>query len=104
LSGAKRSKRAKVEILRPTKWQTLSNRESFLYSRNAAASNREFQGGDLRIGRTWENDDMEQPVFDAGIAGSLTMIFLTAATVVLLRSFYKRWKRMEDRRLNDESK
>ncbi|MEN9542910.1 MAG: hypothetical protein RL239_563 [Actinomycetota bacterium] len=47
---------------------------------------------------------MEQPVFDAGIAGSLTMIFLTAATVVLLRSFYKRWKRMEDRRLNDESK
>jgi hypothetical protein len=56
------------------------------------------------MGRAWENDVMEQPVFDAGIAGSLTMIFLTAATVVLLRSFYKRWKRMENRRLNDESK
>lgn len=47
---------------------------------------------------------MEQPVYDAGVAGSVTMIFLTLATVILLRSFYKRWKRMEDRRLNDESK
>ena len=47
---------------------------------------------------------MEQPVYDAGLAGSVTMIFLTLATVILLRSFYKRWKRMEDRRLNDESK
>jgi hypothetical protein len=32
------------------------------------------------------------------------MIFLTLATVILLRSFYKRWKRMEDRRASDESK
>ncbi len=47
---------------------------------------------------------MEQPVYDAGLAGSVTMIFLTLATVILLRSFYKRWKRIEDRRLNDESK
>jgi hypothetical protein len=47
---------------------------------------------------------MEQPVIDAGLAGSLTMIFLTVATVVLLRSFYKRWKRMENKRINDESK
>ncbi|MEN9293179.1 MAG: hypothetical protein RJA01_683 [Actinomycetota bacterium] len=47
---------------------------------------------------------MEQPVFDTGIAGSLTMIFLTTATVLLLRSFYKRWKRIENHRLNDESK
>lgn len=47
---------------------------------------------------------MEQPVYDAGVAGSVTMIFLTLATVILLRSFYKRWKRIEDRRLNDESK
>jgi len=47
---------------------------------------------------------MEQPVYDAGLAPSVTMIFLTLATVILLRSFYKRWKRIEDRRLNDESK
>ncbi|MEN9304942.1 MAG: hypothetical protein RL733_187 [Actinomycetota bacterium] len=47
---------------------------------------------------------MEQPVYDAGVAGSVTMIFLTLATVILLRSFYKRWKRMEDRRQSDESK
>lgn len=47
---------------------------------------------------------MKQPVFDAGIASSLTMIFLTLATVILLRSFYKRWKRMDDRRISDESK
>ena len=96
-----RSKRARAEKQWLEISLILSSRESFLYNHNAAASNREFQGGDLRTGRSWENDDMEQPVFDAGIAGSLTMIFLTAATVVLLRSFYKRWKRMENRRLND---
>ncbi len=45
---------------------------------------------------------MEQPVFDAGIAGSMTMIFLTLATLILLRSFYKRWKRIDQRRINDE--
>ncbi|MFM8843209.1 MAG: hypothetical protein ACKOFJ_03145 [Actinomycetota bacterium] len=45
---------------------------------------------------------MEQSVYDAGVAGSLTMIFLTLATVILLRSFYKRWKRMNDRRIEDE--
>ena len=54
--------------------------------------------------RTWENDDMEQPVYDAGVAGSVTMIFLTLATVILMRSFYKRWKRMDSRRVTDESK
>jgi hypothetical protein len=32
------------------------------------------------------------------------MIFLTLATIFLLRSFYKRWKRMDQRRLNDENK
>jgi len=42
---------------------------------------------------------MEATVYDAGIAGSMTMIFLTLATVFLLRSFYKRWKRMDQRRL-----
>ena len=45
---------------------------------------------------------MEQEVYDAGVAGSLTMIFLTLATVILLRSFYKRWKRMNERRVEDE--
>lgn len=45
---------------------------------------------------------MEQPVYDAGVAGSLTMIFLTLATVILLRSFYKRWKRMSNRPIEDE--
>ena len=53
---------------------------------------------------SWENDYMEATVYDAGIAGSMTMIFLTLATVFLLRSFYKRWKRMDQRRLNDENK
>jgi hypothetical protein len=47
---------------------------------------------------------MEATVYDAGIASSMTMIFLTLATVFLLRSFYKRWKRMDQRRLNDENK
>jgi hypothetical protein len=47
---------------------------------------------------------MEQPVYDAGIAGSMTMIFLTVAMLILLRSFYMRWKRMDERRINDETK
>jgi len=53
---------------------------------------------------------MEQPVFDAGVAGSMTMIFLTLATIILLRStiillrsFYKRWKRIDERRIKDEN-
>ena len=46
---------------------------------------------------------MEQPVYDAGVAGSMTMIFLTLATVILLRSFYKRWKWMDERRIKDEN-
>ena len=45
---------------------------------------------------------MEQQEYDAGVAGSVTMIFLTLATVILLRSFYKRWKRMDKRRIEDE--
>jgi len=57
-----------------------------------------------RSADSWENDYMEATVYDAGVAGSMTMIFLTLATVFLLRSFYKRWKRMDQRRLNDENK
>ncbi|MEY3430767.1 MAG: hypothetical protein RLZZ79_251 [Actinomycetota bacterium] len=47
---------------------------------------------------------MEDGYIDQGIAGSITMIVLTLATVILLRSFYKRYKRMEERRIEDESK
>jgi len=47
---------------------------------------------------------MEVTAYDAGVAGSITMIFLTLATVILLRSFYKRWKRMDQRRQSDEDK
>jgi hypothetical protein len=36
--------------------------------------------------------------FDMGVAGSLTMIFLTSAMVVLLTSFYRRYKRLVDRK------
>ena len=31
-----------------------------------------------------------------GLAGSLTMIFLTVAVVFLLRSFYKRFNRLQN--------
>ena len=36
--------------------------------------------------------------FDMGVAGSLTMIFLTLGMVVLLTSFYRRYKRLVDRK------
>jgi uncharacterized membrane protein affecting hemolysin expression len=39
--------------------------------------------------------------FDMGVAGSLTMIFLTLAMVVLLTSFYRRYKRLVDRKEQD---
>ncbi len=32
---------------------------------------------------------------DTGLAGSLTMIFLTVAVVLLLRNFYKRFNRLQ---------
>jgi hypothetical protein len=32
---------------------------------------------------------------NTGLAGSLTMIFLTVAVVLLLRSFYKRFNRLQ---------
>lgn len=34
---------------------------------------------------------------DMGVAGSLTMIVLVAATAILLRSFYKRYTRLQNR-------
>ena len=36
-----------------------------------------------------------QKEVNVGLAGSLTMIFLTAAVIVLLRSFYKRFNRLQ---------
>jgi len=36
--------------------------------------------------------------FDMGVAGSLTMIFFSLAMVVLMISFYRRYKRLVDRK------
>ncbi|MFM8190721.1 MAG: hypothetical protein ACKOFQ_06735 [Candidatus Nanopelagicus sp.] len=36
--------------------------------------------------------------FDMGVAGSLTMIFLSLAMLVLMISFYRRYKRLLDRK------
>ncbi|CAB4927659.1 unannotated protein [freshwater metagenome] len=36
-----------------------------------------------------------QKSVDMGLAGSLTMIFLTVAVVLLLRNFYKRFNRLQ---------
>jgi hypothetical protein len=54
--------------------------------------------------RTWDDSRMREDYLDQGIAGSLTMIFLTLASIILFRSFYKRYKRMEQRRIEDEQK
>jgi hypothetical protein len=34
---------------------------------------------------------------DMGVAGSITMILLVSATAILLRSFYKRYTRLQNR-------
>ncbi len=36
--------------------------------------------------------------FDVGVAGSLIMIFLTLAMVFLMINFYRRYKRLLDRK------
>jgi hypothetical protein len=36
--------------------------------------------------------------FDMGVAGSLTMIFLSLAMLTLMISFYRRYKRLVDRK------
>ena len=36
--------------------------------------------------------------FDMGVAGSLTMIFLSFAMLALMISFYRRYKRLVDRK------
>lgn len=40
----------------------------------------------------------ENKSFDMGVAGSLTMIFLSLAMVFLMISFYRRYKRLIDRK------
>ena len=40
---------------------------------------------------------------DMGVAGSLTMILLVAAFVILVRSFYKRYSRLQKRGENQEN-
>jgi hypothetical protein len=40
---------------------------------------------------------------DMGVAGSLTMIILVLATAVLLRSFYKRYTRLQNRDENGKN-
>ncbi|MFM7542648.1 MAG: hypothetical protein ACKO75_01830 [Actinomycetales bacterium] len=47
---------------------------------------------------------MREDYIDQGIAGSITMILLTLASVLLFRSFYKRYQKMEQRRIEDEQK
>ena len=53
----------------------------------------EFMYTDYR--EKWEDLDMQKDV-SMGLAGSLTMIFLTVAVVFLLRSFYKRFNRLQN--------
>ena len=45
--------------------------------------------------KTWEDSLMNKDV-DMGIAGSLTMIVLVSTTALLLRSFYKRYNRLNN--------
>ena len=75
-----------------------------MFATTPASLLRDWSPHQTSLNPAWENNGMEQPVYDAGVAGSVTMIFLTLATVILMRSFYKRWKRMDARRTNDESK
>ena len=63
--------------------------------------------GGCRIGRcnrneiepaplAWEDSLMNKDV-DMGVAGSLTMIILVSSIAFLLRSFYKRYTRLQKR-------
>ena len=45
--------------------------------------------------KTWEDSLMNKDV-DMGIAGSLTMIVLVSSIALLLRSFYKRYNRLNN--------
>ena len=44
-----------------------------------------------------------QKSVDMGLAGSLTMIFLTVAVVLLLRNFYKRYNRLQKSKDEEQS-
>jgi hypothetical protein len=45
---------------------------------------------------------MEKDV-SMGLAGSLTMIFLTISVVLLLRNFYKRFNRLQDKKDEEQN-
>ena len=45
---------------------------------------------------------MEKDV-SMGLAGSLTMIFLTISVVLLLRSFYKRFNRLQNNKDEEQN-
>ena len=44
-----------------------------------------------------------QKDLNVGLAGSLTMIFLSVAVVILLRSFYKRFNRLQKNKDNQQN-
>jgi len=51
------------------------------------------------ISSNWGGEIMEEvSSFDMGVAGSLTMIFLSLAMLALMISFYRRYKRLVDRK------
>ena len=50
---------------------------------------------------SWENNVMAKDV-EVGVAGSLTMIVLFTAVAFLLRSFYKRFTRLQARGENED--
>ncbi|MFM2144304.1 MAG: hypothetical protein RI899_92 [Actinomycetota bacterium] len=45
---------------------------------------------------------MEKDV-SMGVAGSFTMIFLTISVVLLLRNFYKRFNRLQDKKDEEQN-
>jgi hypothetical protein len=50
---------------------------------------------------SWENHGMAKDV-EVGVAGSLTMIVLFTSVAFLLRSFYKRYTRLQARGENED--
>ena len=97
------------DAIHSTPTRAVQEREQLWQSRAIASSELVHIGprGDVeylaRDGQSaWEDSSMKGNINDPGIAGSLTITLLTIATVVLLRSFYKRFKRVEKRRLESE--
>lgn len=53
--------------------------------------------GSYFLQRAWDDCGMNGKDIDPGIAGSLTMLFLTIAVTLLLVNFYRRYQRMQKR-------